>query len=277
MIEAASTLKVGADVVAWLWTNKKIVSDVTKWLFRRSNKRPFLIMGAGGVGKTTTARLLKGEFDQAAKIPGVYEESMELETYSLKDDSRVTVVVPPGQVHRRDSTWKELEAGISADKYRGMILVSSFGYHSLGEISYKSLPSYKGDDAKFLVDYTKDRRQEEINVLKRLIAHVATTQKRFWLFNVVTKADLWWPQHQAVRDHYERGEYGRIIDEGTTNLGKTHFRQESAFGSLVISNFVTGRGELLAKTASGYDQHLQREFVQRFWKALTALRKWEGK
>ena len=270
------TLKGSAEVIAWLWTNKKIVGDVTKWIFRRP-KRGLLIMGAGGVGKSTVGKLLKGEFDKAAKIPGVYEESLELETYSLKDDSRVSVIVAPGQDRHRDSTWQELEAGISSDKYRGLILVNSFGYHSLGEISYKTLPQYQGNDKQFLADYLENRRQEELIVLRRLIPHIAATRRKFWLFNIVTKADLWWPSHQVVRDHYETGDFRRIIAEGITKLGTTHFRQENAFGSLVIANFKTGRNELLAKTAPGYDQQLQRDFVERFWKALTALKRWEGK
>ncbi len=270
------SLKATADVAAWLWTNKKIVGDVTKWIFRRP-KRGLLIMGAGGVGKSTVGELLSGQFDKAARIPGVYEESLELETYSLQDDARVSIIVAPGQNRHRDSTWQELERGIAADKYRGLILVNSFGYHSLGDISYKSLPLYKGNDDQFMADYLKNRRDEEIVVLNRLLPHIATTQKKFWLFNVVTKADLWWPQLQGVRNYYERGQFKRIIEQGLAKLGTAHFRRENAFGSLVISNFKTGRDEVLAKTARGYDQHLQRDFVERFWKALTALKRWEGK
>src|SRR5262249_13073676 len=146
----------------------------------------------------------------------------------------ISVTVPPGQLHRRDATWKELEAGIAADKYRGLILVNAFGYHSLGEISYKALPLYKGDDASFLASYLEDRRREEIKVLNRLIPHIATTRKKFWLLNVVSKADLWWPHHQDVRDHYERGEYNRIVSKGTATLGRANFRQEFVFGSFVI-------------------------------------------
>lgn len=276
MVESISALKVTADAAAWIWKNKKVIVDVTKWLFQGREKRPFLILGAGGVGKTTTAKLLQGDFDNVKRIPGVYEESIGLESYTLEDDPHVSIVVAPGQVRHRDSTWTELETGISSDKYRGVILVNSYGYHSLGEISYKSHRLYKGNTDEFLQKYLEDRRQEEVEVLTRLAPHISTVKKKFWLFNLVTKADLWWPKYESVKRHYELGEFGSGLVNLEGRLGKGNFRHERALGSLVISNFVTGRGELLAQTASGYDQNLQTDFFKRFWAALTALKKWEG-
>src|SRR3954451_9655307 len=35
--------------------------------------------------------------------------------------------VPPGQSHRRDSTWPDLLAGLISGEYRGIILINAYG------------------------------------------------------------------------------------------------------------------------------------------------------
>jgi hypothetical protein len=46
--------------------------------------------------------------------------------------------------------------------------------------------------------------------------------------------------------------------------------------SLVISNFVTGEGEVLAKNVEGYDGRRQVESVRRLFEVLKALMDWEA-
>jgi len=117
--------------------------------------------------------MLSGEYGSLLEIPGAYEESIGLERYTLEDDPTVELVVPPGQRHRRDATWVELERTISDGGYRGVILASSYGYHSLGEISYKHHRLYRGNDAAFLSEFLGVCRTDEIGVLRRLAPHMA--------------------------------------------------------------------------------------------------------
>ena len=97
-----------------------------------------LIIGAGGVGKTTLARILSGDFDWLLGEPWRYSQSFTIEVTTLKDDPKVKVVVPPGQPIRRESTWADIEGGLAGGKYRGVIVVSANGYHTLPEQSYKT-------------------------------------------------------------------------------------------------------------------------------------------
>jgi ABC-type multidrug transport system ATPase subunit len=66
--------------------------------------RGILILGPGGVGKTTLARILAGEYDFLLESPGEYDESIGIERYTLADAPKVNIVVSPGQEIRRAAT-----------------------------------------------------------------------------------------------------------------------------------------------------------------------------
>lgn len=269
----------------WFWKNKEWViarvKDIREWLLSSRNppEQPsstLLIIGPGGVGKSTAAKILSGDYDPLLDMPAEYDESLGIENFSLVDDPTVELVVPPGQKHRRDSTWHGVESALSAGEYHGIILVCSYGYHSLGEISYKHHRLYRGDDAEFLRSYLNESREEEVRVLRRLSPHIKANNRKCWLVTLVTKQDLWWHDNQQVERHYREGPYGGEIDEIADHKGQHSFRHELILGSLVIRNFVTGVGERLAETVAGYDEQYRVSSVRRLWESLDALRQWEA-
>ncbi len=266
----------------WAWDNREWIAaklaELRRWLFASKEGQPtscILLIGPGGVGKTTFARMLSGQYDFPIDIPGVYEESIGLERFALEDDPNVEVVVPPGQRHRRDATWGALERSISTGGFRGIILTGSYGYHSLGQISYKNHRLYQGDKAAFLADFLRVSREDEVKVLERLLPHLRVGDHKCWLITLVTKQDLWWDQRATVESAYRDGEYGRLLDKLIQDVGGKNLRHEFVFSSLVISNFTTGVGELLANTVSGYDQNLQAGSLRRLWETIGALKNWE--
>lgn len=281
MVESDSG-NVWGQIGQWAWDNKEWVAariaELRRWLLCPNEGQPtssILIIGPGGVGKTTFARMLSGQYEFPLEIPGAYEESLGLERFTLDDDPNVELVVPPGQRHRRDATWTELERTITAGGYHGVILTSSYGYHSLGQISYKQHRLYHDDDAAFLADFLRESRVDEINVLRRLLPHLRANARKSWMLTLVTKQDLWWNQHALAESDYRTGEYGQLLDQLIQNVGSNNLRHEFVFSSLIISNFTTGVGELLANTVSGYDQNLQANSLRRLWETVDALKKWE--
>jgi len=276
---AAEVLKQAGQ---WLWNNREWVfarfAEIRRWLFPPKEARPtsgILVIGPGGVGKSTFARILSGEINYPLDIPGEYQESIPLERYALKDDPTVELIVPPGQQHRRDATWSDLEKTIGAGGYRGIIVTSSYGYHSLGLTSYKRHRLYQNDKAEFLDAFLRECRTDEINVLRRLAPFIQANSRKSWLLTLVTKQDLWWAECEAVESHYRSAEYGQLIEGLLQDAGKKILRHEFAFSSLVISNFSTGVGELLANTVAGYDQILQVQSLRRLWETVYALKEWE--
>lgn len=265
----------------WLWGKKneaiQRVSAIRRSLSPRIKggkveSTRLLIIGPPGVGKTTIGQMLSGAFDDALDIPGAYQESLGVESYTLRNVPRVEATVPPGQPHRR-YYWDDVKAKIVSGEFDGIILLSSFGFHSIGEF-YQLSP--KGpSDPEFLGNYLARCQSDEIAVLDELMPFLSAAKNKCWLLHLVTKQDLWWDLRQSAIVHYRDGEYGERAKR--VRQGDCNFRQEFAFGSVVIGNFTTSNGAELARTAAGYEQRLQVESMRRFWEILGSLQEFGGK
>ena len=73
---------VARKAAAWTWTNRQWIveklSDIKNWLFgsgQEESASGILIIGPGGVGKSTAARTLAGGYDAKPDIPGEYVDS----------------------------------------------------------------------------------------------------------------------------------------------------------------------------------------------------------
>lgn len=268
-----------AGALTWAWNNRREIlgylKRVREW-FRSGAGRGILIIGPGGVGKTTLAALLSGKFDWLLSEPWRYDESFGVEEYALKDDSKTAIAVPPGQTARRETMWAEVERSLAAGGYRGVIVVNANGYHTLPPQSYKAHALYKGNKEAFLAAYLKACRDDEVAVLSRVAAAAGSGPGKMWFLSVVAKEDLWWSNRDDAAAFYLSGDYAAAIAALSAAKGQEHFRHEIVPVSLVISNFLTSENELLRRNTEGYDHRQQVGSVRRLFEVLNALREWEA-
>ena len=122
----------------------------------------------------------------------------------------------------------------------------------------------------------KDRRNEELKVLRDLGPKVTPPPGgKFWLMSLVTKQDLWWDERSTAEAFYNEGEYAAEVAKIQNHHGGRLFRHELALASLVISNFETGKGEMLKPNSAGYDHKHHVRSLQDVLGKLEALRRWE--
>ncbi|MCH8829210.1 MAG: hypothetical protein IID45_06490 [Planctomycetes bacterium] len=159
------------------------------------------------------------------------------------------------------------------------MLFSADGYHSLGEISFKSLELYEQcgrKKLKFLEAYFESKRRDELDVLRQLQPYLETSNNPIWLLSVVAKQDLWWNNREDVERRYRDGEYGKTIASITEKRRADSFRHEFAFASLVIQNLTSGENEVLKKNTAGYGQADQIASLKTLIERLDSLLQWEN-
>lgn len=245
--------------------------------------RPILLLGPGGVGKTTFARLIAGGGFLPPEPPddgANYRESLNVITYRFEDaaDADAVVVDPPGQPHRRADDWDELLGQLSAGRFRGVMLFAAYGYHTLPQFGgYRSHPLFDAGNtrARFVRKYATDCREDEVRVAGRVAAALQKTPEPTWLLTCVTKEDLWWPDGDAVETFYSRGPFAEALDAGLGGSDPGRVRRERALCSFGLLNLRDRRGEILVKNAAGYDHPQQAESARRLTERLDDLRVWE--
>lgn len=226
------------------------------------------------MGKITLARILSGKFDWLLDEPWHYGESFGIERSALKDDPKVQVVVPPGQTARREATWTDLLANIATGKYRGVIIVSAYGYHSIRPESFKDHALYQGKIGDFRTALLEQHRKDELGILNQLAPHLTASSGKLWLLSLVTKEDLW-ADDRSEAEKWLQEEYAPRIAAIAQQKGTAHFRHEQVSASLVIGNYITKQSEVLQKNLAGYDHRRAVESIRRLLEVMDALRQWE--
>jgi energy-coupling factor transporter ATP-binding protein EcfA2 len=230
-----------------------------------------VVFGAGGTGKTTLGRYLSGVLDTDSAVDP-YEETMSRVDFSFGGKIPGIVLVPPGQSRRRANTWDELFQILSQGKAVGVINVVCNGFHST-ELELSRLRVFQKDLPFEAIRerYVEQMLSEELDALSETIPHLKAAKGDLWMITLVTKQDLWWTDRYKVRDYYQNGEYGKLVDDVMRHRGEAHFKHDFFSAALVSQNLTTRDGQELASTVAGYDDPLRLTNLGRFAKALADL------
>jgi GTPase SAR1 family protein len=245
------------------------VKKVRHWL--RHGKERIVVLGAGGVGKTTLGHVLSGK----ALNPGKnYQESIDIENFDYEGRIFGSIIVAPGQTRRRQFHWPIVRTEIAKGKILGVIYVVAGGYNSLREIEPSEHEVYAPSMSvpEFMEKYREFNCQNELRVLRdELSQSLKDSPRRVWFVTAVIKQDLWAHDQKQVMKLYKEGPYDEVIKNIHKARGDKEFIHECLPVSLLIENLRTQRGVILAETASGFDAARQLESVREFSRAISEL------
>lgn len=243
-------------VLEQAWHERARIWRFTKDLVDAARRGKFRLyaFGLGGVGKTTFAKLLSGEYSLES-VPPDYDLSLELEDHGVEGRNFVSVYVPPGQEDKRAYHWDDLYRQMQDSNRYAVINTVAWGYHSLAKIELKRHRLYRPgmSEGEFLTLFLQDRRDVEISVLREILPHLKTAPGRLRMLTLITKQDLWWEQRYEVKNFYENGAYNELIEQLRAHKGAANFSHDYVSASLNLLNFRTLDGKILRPTEGGYD------------------------
>jgi GTPase SAR1 family protein len=255
-----SIVLIGVELLAHY--RKQITEYIGKIGYRlKHGNEKIIVLGAGGVGKTTLGKVLAGQDLIAGEK---YQDSANTEVFSYDGKIYGTVVVAPGQERRRAFTWPELRTQISQGQVLGIVFVVAGGLNSLREIEPEEHEVYKQGmtSEEFLEKYRAYNVKNETKILREeLLPCLRDCPNRIFFLTVVLKEDLWRPEQRAIMNLYAKGEFAEAIAALIPKRGENDFAYDLVSASLLIENLTTKKGAVLVNTASGFDANEQTRSV----------------
>lgn len=183
---------------------------LTKLRDMLKERRPVLVLGASGVGKSNFLLSLRELFPPAIDAMNRTAEAVQ---ERIKIDQEIFMFMDtPGQKLHSALRNDALLDSLGTPKL-GIINVVSWGFHENRTGGSEAIVRGKPDET-----WLSRHRDIEIEYLKEWAPFAAGRPE--WVFTVISKADLWWNRRDEVFSYYEdpAGDYVKTLkDAGIRN------------------------------------------------------------
>ena len=200
--ETIAVAKAGAEIYQLAkkegWVDR-LISSLRK-------KHRVLVLGPTGTGKSnlieSLTQLVPEVIDRMNRTE--FAERHRIEAAGSLFEFTDT----PGQARHKSARLniirEEMAKGID-----GILDVVSYGYHEGRGNKSKAVT----EDSRPNPEYLQARRKVEIDALAEWTPLLGGGVTASWNITVVTKADLWWDERDAVIAHYESGNYSASLGD----------------------------------------------------------------
>jgi hypothetical protein len=265
-LEFAAHASVAAGFTAFEKREEISTLATRYWDRLRNGAQIVVVLGPGGVGKTTLGKFVEDPTTKVLPLP--YNESFGIEKVSLPGIASAQIMAAPGQERRLDASWDEVALELTKHKRVGIINIVANGYHST-VLSLKDIRKDMETSSQTKSRFFHDCREKELNQLRDIESKLKKFNKPLWMITLVTKQDLWWADKENVKKHYESGEYGDILKRISDQHAATGFKHEFFSISFHSQNLSVAGGEAIVETAKGYDDAMKYSHQYRFVELIT--------
>jgi hypothetical protein len=265
-IEFAAHASVAASFAAF--EKREEISAVAGRLWDRllNGTQLVVVLGAGGVGKTTLGKFIQDPTKKVLPLP--YNESFGLEKVNIPGRASAQILAAPGQERRFEENWENIDKHLHKYKRVGLVNIVANGYHST-TLSMKDIRKDIETTNQTKSRFFHDCREKELALLRDIELKLKKLNKPLWMITLVTKQDLWWADKENVKNHYESGAYGEIIKRITNQHDASGFKHEFLSISFHSQNLSVADGEAIVETSKGYDDAIKYAHQYRFVELLT--------
>ncbi len=223
----------------------------------RRGRPSFLVFGPGGMGKTALKCFL--ETFSSDESPIEYNMSCRREKGKLKGRRYSDVYVYPGQPDFRDPQIDLYKRSIAKARRPIITTVVSYGYRSVDPNSGNFRDAPQGPQA----------RDEELDYTRKMLGTIRNiaSYKRWTVFSVIAKADLWWDERTDV-DAFYANQYQPIIDDFRGRVGTDKSEHYILPISLPRTPLLDVNGAIIQRSSQDYDDSLKRKHIGFFIKTL---------
>ncbi|WP_083853161.1 MULTISPECIES: GTPase domain-containing protein [unclassified Rhodococcus (in: high G+C Gram-positive bacteria)] len=214
-----------------------------------AEKRPVLVLGSTGVGKTNFLESLQSlvpeTIDRLNRTSAAQQQKIKI------DKEVFHFIDTPGQIGHQSRRSQAILGALGTPKL-GVINLTCWGYHEYTHGEDEAVENGQPSES-----WLEKHRKVEIEALKEWGPMMGSKPEYF--FTVVSKADLWWPQKDKVLRYYNDEDYGTLL----TDFG---IRNRSVFGYSSVRHPFYG----IAPTSGNFDddtryklqQYLLRELLR---------------
>jgi len=222
------------------------------------------IVGIGGAGKSSLARVISGKL-ALHQLPMEYDSDLSEQTTEFKNLDYLQVLTIAGQETLASRGHAKIAREIASLRRLVLINVVGYGYsappRTITRPQFEAYLNMPGAFPELVSTYFVRQRVEEQMHLARLAKTFESMKSssskpwaaRFGFVTLILKQDLWWDEQDDVHRHYSGGEYSRALSTLESVLGGFEFN-DLLSTSLQPLNVQLSDGAILRQVCQGYDR-----------------------
>lgn len=188
------------------------------------SKDTIIVLGSTGSGKTNLLESLGAAAALVDPIPSITRTQTPERRKVIVNERPFTIIDTPGQAAHAAQRQELYREGLANPPVR-MINVVSYGYHEYATGSKEALNGQGSPSDAWL----ERHRANELTAMREWLPLLGDRETTSWILTAVTKADLWWSEHDAVVDYYENGPYAEELTRQDPGLKHSVLPYSSVF------------------------------------------------